>query len=211
MRRSLPAILAFPLILAAGYVHGRLTDRWTASRSSAAAVASIARLPMDLGSWHGQVQELDRAVIERGGIAGYAARRYVDARTGAAVSILLVCGRPGPIAAHTPEVCYPGAGYEQRGEAERRAVRVGPSGPPSEFLACTFARPAAPDSPEIGILWAWNGGAGWETSESPRLSFARHPNLYKLYVVVERRAQSSEDPSAAFLEVLLPALKATLA
>jgi hypothetical protein len=210
MRRSLPLIVALFLIVATGYVHGRLTNRWSGSPATAEAVAKVARLPMEIGPWRGQEYELDAAVLKRAGIDGYAGRRYVDPRSGAAVTILFVCGRPGPISAHTPEVCYPGAGYEPQGEAVRRSIPVGGSGPPAEFLVCDFARPAVPASPTTRILWSWNGGAGWETSRNPRLSFARYPNLYKLYVLSERTEKSGDDPVPGFLELLLPALQSIL-
>jgi len=211
MRRTLPLILGLLLIVAAGYVHGRLTDRWADSRSSAEAVAKIARLPMELGSWRGQDQPLDPEVIKQAGIAGYASRRFVDSRTGAAVTVLLVCGRPGPIAAHTPEVCYPGAGYEPVGEAKLRTIPVAEGGPPAEFLARDFARPSVPEARPTRILWAWSGGTVWETSENPRLSFARHANLYKLYVVSEQPAQPVDEPTNEFLKLLLSALRSLLA
>lgn len=210
MRRCLPLALAIPLVLAVGYVHGRWTDRWSPSQAVGEAAAKVGRVPMEFGGWRGRPLELDRETIAQAGIAGYVMRRYENAKTGQAVSILLVCGRPGPIAAHSPEVCYAGAGFEQMGEAVRQTVRASPAAPPAEFLAATFGKPKSADSSSMRILWSWNGGSGWETADNPRLRFARHPNLYKLYVVSERSARPGDDPTPDFLEVLLPALQAKL-
>ena len=37
MLRILPIVIAVPLVIAAGYVHGRWTDRWSPSRAVEAA------------------------------------------------------------------------------------------------------------------------------------------------------------------------------
>ena len=58
-------------------------------------------------------------------LEGWLARRYLHRRTGVVVHVLLLCGRPGPLSVHTPEVCYYGQrpnnmypcviGYSNRG------------------------------------------------------------------------------------------------
>ena len=213
MRRILPILIALPAIVAAGYVHGRWTDRWTPSRAVESAVARLARVPATIGDWEGHDLELTRETAAMAGIDGSVMRRYVNRRTGAAVSILLVCGRPGPIAAHTPEVCYGGVGYEILGEAKPVAIQAGESPTPAAFFSAKFARPRSPDPGVLHLLWAWNGDGTWETSDNPRLSFARHRCLYKLYLV--REATKSDfsaggDPSLDFAKPLLDELQVAL-
>ncbi len=95
MTRSLPMAAALILIVAAGIVHGRWTQRWSVShaieggrcqgRSPADEAGRLARAKL----------ELDRAQLTMAEIAGYVARRYEDRRGGDAVTILLVCGARG--------------------------------------------------------------------------------------------------------------------
>lgn len=57
---------------------------------------------------------------------------YVHRTNGRAAAAMLMCGRPGPIAVHTPDVCYPGAGYRQVGP--RKIIDVpAPAEPNSPF------------------------------------------------------------------------------
>lgn len=213
MLRTLPVLIAVPILIAAGYVHGRWTDRWTPSRAVEAAVAKLSGVPTTVGGWTGRDAELDPKAIAVAGIDGYVMRRYDDPRTGASVSILLVCGRPGPIAAHTPEVCYGGAGYESSGEPATRAVPFEGAAAPAEFFTAVFAKPKAADAPSLRILWSWNGAGAWETSDNPRLAFARNPALYKLYIVREMATpaeRSGDDPAVEFAKLLLSELKKAL-
>jgi hypothetical protein len=213
MQCSLPLIIAIPIVIAAGYVHGRWIDRWSPAQAVEAATAKLAAVPTTLGDWQGRLIELDQKTIDRAGIAGYVMRRYEHGPSGTAVSVLLVCGRPGPIAAHTPEVCYGGAGFEPLGESAQQAIRPAPAGPPAEFLTAVFGKPNAAVPTYLRIFWSWNGGEGWETSDSPRLRFARYPSLYKLYIVREMATAdgaAGDDPSLAFVKDLLPALDRAL-
>jgi hypothetical protein len=61
---------------------------------TAAAAARMEQLSMDLGDWSGQVVEDKNPSAS--GTAGSIQRRYVNRKTGEAVNIYLVCGRPGP-------------------------------------------------------------------------------------------------------------------
>ena len=66
-----------------------------------------------------------RRTMARAGIKGCVYRRYRNPRTGESVSVLLVCGRGGPISVHTPDVCYAGAGYRPTARSEPKEVDLG--------------------------------------------------------------------------------------
>src|SRR5215210_7531380 len=110
MLRMFPAVLAIVTVLASGVVHGLWTDRWGMAEEPMAAAARLDQLPLDLGDWQGQ--PLDFEPSQLGPVAGYLYRRYVNQRNGASVSVSLLCGRPGPVAIHTPDVCYVASGYQ---------------------------------------------------------------------------------------------------
>ena len=118
MHRS-PYIVALTLVIGTGVVHGLWTDRWKASANSDACVDKFSRLPMTLGDWNGRALELDPLELERGGVVDYTARDYVNSRTKNEVQIVLMCGKTGPICAHTPDVCFEGAGYRMTGAPEK--------------------------------------------------------------------------------------------
>src|SRR5690348_10884938 len=110
MPRPLPLALAILVVLLAGVAQGLWTDRWAVSHELEAACSKVALVPTTLGDWEGHDLELRQVRRERYAEAGIAAmvnRRYRNRRTGREVDLLLVCGRPGPIATHSPLTCMP--------------------------------------------------------------------------------------------------------
>jgi hypothetical protein len=208
MTRTLGLLTATAILVFSGLVHGLWTNRWSEAEDVKATIARLDRLPMALGDWDGQplaVGERER----RAAGGGYLMRRYVNRRTGAVVSILIVCGRAGPVCVHTPDVCYEGAGYHQVGASVKQAIG-GPGRPGAGFWSARFHKEDARLPTEVRVFWAWNGGDGWRAVDEPRRTFAGYPVLHKLYVT--RRLAGSEEsvrgePCVDFLKVLLPALQ----
>jgi hypothetical protein len=211
--RTLPVLMALPLVISFGLVEGHWTDRWATTADADAAVARLAGLPLAVGDWEGQAQALDGRQIERAGIRGYRLHRYVHRPTGEEVSVLVVCGKPGPISVHTPDVCYEGAGYRLATRRERRSFDFGWQDSPVEFFTARFRKGDAAVPEELRVLWAWSATGAWATADNPRLQFARHSFLYKMYVTrqLTRRGEGDEsDPVADFLRLFLPELNHTL-
>ena len=112
-------------------------------------------------------------------------RRYTNRLNGSAASILLVCGRPGPVSVHTPDVCYEGDGFDLLGPPVRYAVQASSPSEPAEFWAATVNKQSPTAPLRLRILWSWNATGTWKAPDNPRPTFARFPVLYKLYVVRE--------------------------
>lgn len=206
--------------LAAAAWQGRAAGRWTPLPPLDPYVDALAAVPAQLGEWQGTDTTLDDPdSLKRGGIDGYLSRRYRHRRTGDEVVVLIVCGRPGPISVHTPDVCYRGAGFTAVGEPALVDCRL-----PDRKLALwdlRFHPPAArAGDADLEIRWGWLAGGPLEAPANPRLAFAGKPALYKLYVIRERRPQAAakpspagpaaEEPVAAFLAAMVPALEASL-
>jgi hypothetical protein len=209
MYRWLMVVMASAIVGAAGYVHGLRTDRWGESNELTQAVARIQSIPAQFGDWESQPNELDPRQLQIGEIAGYASRVFENRQTKERVSILLICGRPGPISVHTPDICYRGLGYSM-GQRTLQTLNEGkPVHPPEFWLARFNKESAAP----LNIAWAWNNGSRWLAPEHPRLSFYQSKYLYKLYVI--RSVKSGEDTlldetTREFMAQYLNVLKETL-
>jgi hypothetical protein len=206
-------MIALALVIAAGLVHGRWTQRWSASRAVEDAVARLGQVPTNVGAWQGRLLEMDREQLARANIAGHVARRYGRRDGTAAVTILLVCGLPGPIAVHTPDICYAGAGYELLGAPATLSVPDGPGGGPAEFRHAVFGKTNSPVPSYLRILWTWSADGSWKAPENPRLAFAPQRALYKLYVIHEMDTSEQrveDDPSLELLRSLLPELERAL-
>lgn len=193
-------LASMALLTTTGVVQGWVSNRWSAPRDLTAAVARLELLPREVGPWVGEDVAVDRAELHRAGLVDGISRRYRDPRTGATVTVLLVCGRPGPVSVHTPDVCYQGAGYN---------LVTPPTTPISGFRAARMARVDATGSDGLQVYWSWNASGRWEAPSNPRLRFGASPYLYKIYLV--RAADPAEadlrtNPAAEFARALAPAL-----
>jgi hypothetical protein len=200
----MPVAAAFILILACGLVHGFWTDRWGVSDEPGASAARLELLPLSLGDWDGQDLEMERPPSNE--VAGHLYRRYVSKRTGKAVSLFLVCGRPGPVCIHTPDACYGGSGYSVS-QAAQFAVPLADDRS-ADFRTAIFQKRSASELTTLRIFWAWNGGEGWTSPANPRLRFAHLPALYKAYVLRDLASADDpldSDPCREFLQELIPA------
>ena len=204
-----PLLVASAIIVMSGIVHGIATDRWGPSDRLERSLATMGRVPMSFGDWVGEDAAYEPEAMARAGIQGAVHRRYRHKETREVVSFLLVCGRGGPISVHTPDVCYGGSGYRAIGGTTQREIDLGTQGK-HQFRVDRFALPGEVSQSQLEVDLAWSrDGRTWEAPDHARLSLARAPALYKLYVVREflpgPRAKAS-DPSDAFLRQALPEL-----
>lgn len=202
-------LMAALLLTVSGLVHGLWTQRWYTSNELTEAAARLDAVPLTVADWQGTLAEIDTETIRRAGLARCWMRAYTRARSGEQVTVLLMCGRPGPASVHTPEWCYGGAGYEMITGPNRRTVALAGNGPPAELWTARFAKPGASESPGLRIYWMWNCAGQWQAPDHPRLTFARAAVLYKLYILqnISAGPQAGSDGAAAeFMQVFLPQL-----
>jgi hypothetical protein len=214
MARTLSALAAVAIVLLSGVGHGLWTGRWTESVALERAVARLDRVPATVGDWRSQqAAALDPKVMQMAGFSGSLTRRYVNRHDGSQVAIVLVCGPPGPIATHPPEICMTGAGYEATAATAKVLAPYGSPGRAAEFKAVAFRKQGPTGSTPLNVFWSWGAKGSWTAPDYPRLTFARQPVLYKLYVSHQtaRNEESLQgDPSLGFLRELLPALETSL-
>jgi len=215
MSRYLLLLIVGAVILADGYVYGLWTGRWHETQELSTAPARLERIPLTVGDWQGTSQELDPKVVARAEFAGYVLRSYENRRTGAVVSVLVACARPGPLCVHTPELCYRGAGFQMLTEAAaRQTVDLESSHPSAEFWKATFARDDDTTPEQLRVVWSWRTSrSAWTAPDNPRWKFAGEPVLYKVYVAqkfVPRHDESDAADCLPFLRDLLPELDKAL-
>jgi hypothetical protein len=209
MPRGLVIVLGAVLVAGVAAVEGLRSNRWGPSADMQAAVARLDRVPAGFGDWEGVDKPLDRKVVEVAEAQGIVSRHYTNRKTGASVSVLILCGSPGPIGAHTPDVCYGGLGYECVGVPVARQVAVGDGS--ATFWTARFEKTDR-GAESLRVYWAWGVDGGWEAADDPRTRFALQPALYKLYVVERETAENADDPAAPeFLAEFLPLVKTALA
>jgi hypothetical protein len=206
MKRYTPVALAVAAIIVSGTVHGFWTGRWHLTQTTQPVAARLSSVSQELGDWQGENLPLDARQEEPD--TAQLSRRYVHRRTGKMVTVYLVCGRPGPIAVHTPDVCYAAGGFQVTSQTKYSLPE-----PPAELETALMTKKRVADQMRLRIFWSWSGTGGWSVPENPRLTFARYPMLYKLYVLRELSQVSEpldDDPCIDLMRQLLPELQKRL-
>jgi hypothetical protein len=198
--------IGLALVIGAGLGHGKLTNRWDVPQLDDQ-VARLATLPLILGDWEGRLTELDPALLPNQAECRGETRRYVHRTTGSVVTVHLACGLRTPTIIHAPDFCYPFQGYEASQPRQHYTTRAQKGTGPAEFWTATYSKPHAERPHHLRLLWSWRGSESWRAPDSPRLSFATDPVLYKL-VLVHQLIRADEplerDPSVELLDALLP-------
>lgn len=203
MLQRLPIIAVVAVLIATGVVSGMWSNRW--SGGAALSVENRMTLPVSIGDWDSRDDPVTAQVLKISQAASIDRRWYTNRVTGATVSVSLIYGDPGPVAVHTPDVCYAGSGLEETAPAVIREIE--PS-QPDRFLVRRF-RKQGPSPMTLSVHYAWNSGDHWEVHDNPRIHFAGQRALYKLYVNCDTTMGVGPDgdlPALEFLRALLPVL-----
>ncbi len=166
------------------------------------------RLPMTIGPWTGTPTTVPEKQLRIAQAQAHLSRTYVNNKDGAAVGVLVLYGDPGQLGAHTPEVCYEGAGFKQITNVTTREV----PGESAEFRTARFETAGYPPT-SIQVVWGWGADGVWKASETPRLDFAGRRLIYKLYVsrtLPPGVVQAERDPLDEFLGPFLKEFKAAV-
>jgi hypothetical protein len=213
MTRTIPLFAGFAMLVLTGVVHGLWTNRWSLSQEPAGSAARLDSVAWTLADWQGvETEPLSAQTLAVGEIDGYLSRIYRNQRTGKTVSVLVVCGRPGPIAAHTPEICFVGTGQEMVSKV-RHTVQLGSDPPRLDCYVGEFRRTSSGLVSYSRAIWAWGARGVWTVSDQPRLTYAWEPVLYKMYVMrsLDKANEPLDtDPLMDFLKVFMPELQRNL-
>ena len=154
MPRSIPLLAGLVLVITVAVVQGVWTQRWQKSADLEAAIRRLSYAPGDLGTWKAEPVEFDAETLDAAGAEGSWVRRYTDARSGASVLVILLCGRSGKMSVHRPEHCYGGAGYEMMAEPVAHELTVDP---PSHCWTTRFRKEESTGNVQLRIFWTWFG------------------------------------------------------
>jgi len=204
----LAVLLGGFLILGVTAVQGVWTDRWSGQDVAAdlkqKANLLETRFPKRFGAWEFS-QELpsDPKQLERAGAVGHISRLYLNKETGAKVSAFVVCATPHDASGHTPDRCYPGAGFEIAETEHRQSIPLA-DGRTAEKFTGTFSKTGQ----TLRVFWTYGLDGRWIAPQIARIELAGTTAVYKLYVIIdETRLPGGQSPlvCADFLSALLPA------
>lgn len=218
MLRVLPFVVVLGLIAATTIQQGIDSDRWEVDHSEKLQqfAARLENVPTTIGQWESMGDdELDPEEWKRTNCLGYISRQYRNP-DGEVVSMFLVAGSGRHATIHTPDQCYPGAGYEMESRPQPIDVALDGSDSSAEFAYAAFQREDSSQRENLLVLWTYSDNGQWEgpITWKAKSEFGTRPALFKVYLVTQIKEGEGRTPlqsaSAKFARDLMPALNAAL-
>jgi hypothetical protein len=182
---SLTVGAALAMVVGATYLQGRMTDRWSGRNVTAelkrAATLLEARFPERFAGWE-TAEEIEASPreLEKAGAVGHVSRIYKNAKSKAAVSTFVVCATPRDASGHTPDRCYPGAGFEIAETEHRETVPLS-DGRDAQVFTGTFRRAGQ----TLRVFWTYGVEGAWVAPQLARIELADAKAVYKLYAIID--------------------------
>ena len=205
-RSTILLICCLCLTVLSGYLRGMIDSRWGTIDLEVAAQAVLAA-PTRLGDWTTPEKgKLDEEAAKMLRCAGDFVASFSNS-TGDLVNVVMLVGPAGPLAVHTPDVCYGSNNYALH-EHTRQVTITDVEGEEHEFSVITFRENSAGER-LLRVYYAWNRDGEWVAPGFPRGAFAGVPMLYKIQVATNQVKRDAEDLDAGerFLREALPQLK----
>jgi hypothetical protein len=210
MSRYLPIVLGVLVIVGLTIPQIVMSDRFASTNVSAAQRAELLKkVPKKIGDWHGEDMAVDPNVRKTAGAVGAVSREYRNIRTNEKVNLWLIVGHARAIAisSHTPNVCYPASGFEQRAPDNSLYPMEFPGVPRAPFWTNTFFKEDFTGRRLVRVFWSWynpqsednKGKVAWEAPENSRRQFGNTRALYKMYFSSEMRDLSETAEKSACL------------
>ena len=200
------------LVLASGFVRQIQVDRVRKYMDEGrVAPFKLAAVPMQLGSWTGKGVELDPAIVKGTGSNDLITRRYTDSQTGVSLDVIVLYGPTTDIFIHSPELCYPKAGYVIARDPLDRTIATAAGDVPFRAIVYTKGDPGRPEVQEV--YYSWRHSGRWSSLPTSPKESERIPGMYKIQIArpaSPNEARTTNNPCESFLEKLIPDLEARI-
>lgn len=193
-----------------------LKDRWGEPGVEAAELGKrFAQVPKKIGNWTGVDMPVEKQVQERSGAVSFVNRDYKNSVTNQSVTLWLIVGHSRDIIRHTPDICYPSAGFRPSSEKIKYDVNYGID-QKGKFYTSKYQKEDSMVRQSLRVFWAWNhpDTKKWEAPDKARYHFTMvEPALYKLYFTSQVTADEEtvgDNVATEFASLMLPEIDAAL-
>jgi Protein of unknown function (DUF3485) len=144
----------------------------------------LSAFPKTIGTWHvidTSDAQLDPEIARIAGSSDHIIRDYMDEKSGAVVNVLILYGLAASVFAHTPDVCYPAAGYQPIGVPANHEFSTAGLTTPVQFRSAFFSKRVGgiSQTQEVCYLFLHNGQWLPEVESRWKL-FRYHPGMFKV-------------------------------
>ena len=211
--KYLPIGAALLIMIGAAIVQGTMSERWSEFPELKIFSEQLDKIPMQIGEWQGEEAEgSDEKILKIAGAEGELVRTYRNSQ-GEEVRVSIICARLQDIFAHTPDRCYPAAGFDMMGDPEHKVFEIGPT--TAEFFTTSFMKAESSGTHQVRGYWSWSANGDWIAPKNPKYEFISQQHaLYKLYIfanVPPGKPKSTDRVySEDFIRAFMPALERAL-
>ena len=203
--RRKPMLVVIGLLMTSAVVHGSIDGRWSAKIDLKAQGAKVTTLPEIAGDWKLVARpEMDEQALRILQCHGWEQRQYRSDSTGQIITVAVMFGPRGPMAVHTPEVCFDSVGTQQT--RDRRVETVSTGNADHKLWSVEFASKESPDD-RFESWYAWSDGGAFHASKLPRVWMTS--SLYKIQLSGPT-GNGADQPIQDFLGEFLPQLEIVL-
>ena len=193
------------LIMTSAVVHGSIDGRWSPKTDLNAQGEKLTTLPESAGDWKIIAKpEMAESALRILQCYGWDQRQYRNDVTGKIITVAMMFGPRGPMAVHTPEVCYDSLGTQQT--RDRRVESVATANQEHKLWSVEFSRKDAPDD-HFESWYAWSDGGAFQASKLPRVWMTS--SLYKIQLSGPT-GDGADQPVKDFLGEFLPQIEIVL-
>ena len=202
-RFRIAIVVATVLCMTSAFAHGWLDRRWANEPNLRLRGEQLSKLPKEVGEWTlVEERELEKSAQDLLRCYGYNHSVYQNSKSGKTVTLAVLFGPRGPIAVHTPEICYSGRGVQAAGG--RKSVSIEGEGTEHTLWKVSFLS-KVDLQPDMDVFYGWTVDGIWQASKRPR--FWLTDDLYKIQIAGPPSIDGTPSEAELFLKELLPLLR----
>jgi Protein of unknown function (DUF3485) len=156
----------------------------TLAAESANCPFPLSEFPKTLGTWHmvdTSEAQLDPEIARIAGSSDHFIRNYMDEKSGEIVNVLVLYGPAGSVFAHTPDVCYPAAGYLPVDVPTNHEFYITGLTTPVQFRSAFFTKQVGGISQSQEVCYTFLHNGQWLPEVESRWKLFRyHPGMFKV-------------------------------
>jgi hypothetical protein len=156
------------------------------SKESESSPFPLEGFPKDLGEWQsieGLETKLDPLIARIAGSKDHLIRTYQNRTSGESVVVMILYGLAEMISSHTPEVCYPSAGYKNVPPTRDFDVPIPGSTEKASFREELFIKYSAGAAIHERVYHSFRNAGQWTPDMQSRWkAFRYHPGMFKIQV-----------------------------
>lgn len=166
----------------------------------------LADLPRTIGTWQGSESsdsQLDPEVARFAGASEHITRGFYDEKTGERASALVLYGLAALVHTHTPDVCYPAAGFQLLKGPKSYEMQVPGLGSPLHFRWAIYSKRIAGVTRYEETYHTFLHDGAWLPDVAGRWkTFRYRPGLFKIQISHPATSLSESGESGPCVDLL---------